>query len=346
MESEYVEIGGNYVIMNHDSAHKLGRGAFADVYRCRKLVGGKLLPEIYVAKEIHFQRKIPNMKELILREIYLMFQLTGESPSIITVHDHFMGKTPNEMYIIMEYCEGGDLERYTEAHGPFLESEVAEFLYPVATSFAMIHSKDIIHRDLKLANILLVKKPEKGVKPVVKITDFGLAYALENQQAAHTTCGTPLYMAPEIWSRDKKGYSCKIDVWAYGNMLYKMMYGLYVFEDYQVEKRIKEGIIRFPKVRFTSLEAMDLILKCLRKNPEKRISFDEIVVHPFFKKRAFKVFDKVFDGYFGHFEVNIDNTYDLLEDPNCLNIPSEEVSIFDKNNEETIKEWRKADYLN
>jgi len=344
MEAEYVEIGDNYVIMNHDFAHKLGRGAFANVYRCRKLINGKLSPEIYVAKEIHFQRKIPNMKDLIRREINLMFQLTGKTPSMITIHDHFEGKTPNEMYIIMEYCEGGDLERYTDEHGPFLEREVAELLHPVATSFVFIHSQEIIHRDLKLANLLLVKKPEKGVKPIVKITDFGLAYALENQQVAHTTCGTPLYMAPEVWERDKKGYSCKIDVWAFGNMLYKMLYGLYVFEDYQVEKRIKEGIIRFPKVRFTSLEAMDLILKCLRKDPEKRISFDEIAAHPFFKKRAFKVFDKVFDGYYGHFEVRIDHTYDLLKDPNCLKIPVEEASIFDKNNEEAIKEWNKQTY--
>ena len=282
-DKSYQEIGGGYVIYNHDYANKLGRGAFADVYRCKKIVEGKVSPENYVAKEIHFQRNIPTMEQLIMKEIELMLQLTGDSNSVVKIFDFFKSKKPGEMYIIMENCEGGDLEKYVEENGPLTENEIAELLHPVAQFFRNIHHQGIIHRDLKLANILLGKKLTKGEKPLIKITDFGLAYVVEQEQVAHTTCGTPLYMAPEIWSRDKKGYSNKIDVWAFGNLLYKMMYGEYVFEDTQVEKKVKEGIIRFPKIRLTSLEAMDLILKCFRRDPVKRISFDEIATHPFFK---------------------------------------------------------------
>jgi len=341
MEKSYEEIGCNYAITTYDFAHKLGRGAFADVYRCRKLVDGKVTPDIYVAKEIHIQRKIPNMEELIMKEIQLMLQLTDDNSSVVKIYDHFKSKKPGEMYIIMEYCEGGDLEKYVGENGPLTEHEIAEMLLPVAKFFAYIHSQGVIHRDLKLANLLLAKKLKKGEKPVIKITDFGLAHVMGQEQMAHTTCGTPLYMAPEIWSRDAQGYSNKIDVWAYGNMIYKMMYGEYVFEDMQVEKRVKEGIIRFPKLRLTSLEAMDLILKCFRRDPKKRISFADIVKHPFFTKTKFEVFDKVFDGYFGYYETPIDNNYDLINDPNCLKIPEEEPTPYDIHNLKVLEEWGK-----
>eukprot|EP00826_Nyctotherus_ovalis_P056709 TRINITY_DN770_c0_g3_i1.p1 TRINITY_DN770_c0_g3~~TRINITY_DN770_c0_g3_i1.p1 ORF type:complete len:346 (+),score=122.49 TRINITY_DN770_c0_g3_i1:99-1136(+) len=341
MEKGYEKISKDFVITTYDYAHKIGRGAFADVYRCRKLENGVLKPEIYVAKEIRLQRNIPNMKDLILREINLMFQLTGDQSFVVKIYDYFMGRSPNEMYIIMEYCEGGDLEKYVEENGPLTEDEIADILRPVAEFFSKIHKQGIMHRDLKLANLLLAKRLVKGEKPKIKITDFGLAYVMENEELAHTTCGTPLYMAPEIWKRDKKGYSNKIDVWAFGNMLYKMMYGEYVFEDVNVEKKIKEGTIRFTKLRFASLEAIDLMLKCLRKDPVKRISFDEIAVHPFFTRKEFKIFTKMFDGYYGYIDVNIDNSYDLLKDPNCLKLPEDKPQAFDKHNEEVLKEWSK-----
>jgi serine/threonine protein kinase len=344
MEKSYVEIGNNYVITTSDFAHKLGRGAFADVYRCKKLVDGKMTPDIYAAKEIHFQRNIPNMEALIRKEIELMFQFTDENNFVVKIYDYFKSKRPGEMYIIMEYCEGGDLDKYVEENGPLTEHEIAELLFPVAESFAFIHSKGVVHRDLKLANLLLAKKLVRGHKPCIKITDFGLAHVMGQKQMTNTTCGTPLYMAPEIWIKNKEGYSNKIDVWAYGNMIYKMMYGEYVFEGTQVEKRVKEGIIRFPKLRLTSLEAMDLMLKCFRRDPNSRISFLEIVSHPFFSKKKFEIFDKVFDGYFGYFETTIDNNFNLLKDPNCLRISQEEPTAYDIHNMEVLKEWAKSEH--
>eukprot|EP00826_Nyctotherus_ovalis_P016931 TRINITY_DN1493_c0_g3_i3.p1 TRINITY_DN1493_c0_g3~~TRINITY_DN1493_c0_g3_i3.p1 ORF type:complete len:168 (+),score=30.79 TRINITY_DN1493_c0_g3_i3:203-706(+) len=158
-------------------------------------------------------------------------------------------------------------------------------------------------------------------------------------QLTHTTCGTPLFMAPEIWAKGTTGYSNKIDVWAFGTMVYKMMYGEYAFDGVNVDKKIAAGIIRFPKLRFSSLEAMDLILKCLRKDPKDRISFAEVAKHPFFTKTEFKLFEKVFDGYFGYFETRIDNTFDLLKNPNCLNIPEDQPTVFEVHNMRVLEEW-------
>eukprot|EP00831_Metopus_contortus_P007736 TRINITY_DN1295_c0_g2_i1.p3 TRINITY_DN1295_c0_g2~~TRINITY_DN1295_c0_g2_i1.p3 ORF type:complete len:172 (-),score=34.00 TRINITY_DN1295_c0_g2_i1:35-550(-) len=106
-------------------------------------------------------------------------------------------------------------------------------------------------------------------------------------------------------------------------------------------KKVREGVLRFPKIRFSSKESLDLILKCLRKDPLKRISFSEIIKHPFFSKdREFEVFDKVFDGFFGYFEVSIANTHDLLLDPNCLKIPEPHPDIFELHNLEVLKQPR------
>ena len=339
MEKDYVVIGENYIIMTQDYTQKLGRGAFADVYRCKKLVDGVPSDEYYVAKEIHLQRSIPKIKELIMREIALMFELIGDDSSTVKIFDHFMGKTGNVIYIIMEYCEGGDLDAYADKNGPFTEREVAEFLYPIAKSFVNMHSRGIIHRDLKLANILLGKKMEKGAKPIIKIADLGLAYEMEEHNSPQTICGTPLNMAPELWGSGRRKYTEKVDVWAFGSMLYKMIYGIYIFEKAKVEVKIQEGIIRFPRVRLTSLEAFDLMVKCLRKNPTERISFENILSHPFFTKKSFKAFDKVFDGYFGNFEIDINKTYDLLQDPNCLGITNPVKTAFIKHNEEIINDW-------
>ena len=233
----------------------------------------------------------------------------------------------------MDYCEGGDLEKYTIENGPLTEEMIASLLHPVAKFFDIIHKRGIIHRDLKLANVLIYKKIVKGEEPELKITDFGLARTLEDEGMAFTTCGTPVYMAPEIWNRDKKGYSNKIDVWAFGNMLYSMMYGEYPFEGMSVEKKIQLGKIRFTKLRLASLEALDLMIKCLRKNPKERPSFEEIYEHPFFSKKEFEPFMPMFDGYFGYLEVDINNSYDLLKDPNCFGLPEKPTGIFDKHND-------------
>ena len=341
MDKSYVEIGSGYVITTHDYTHKLGRGAFADVYKCKKLINGQFSKETYVAKEIHFQRDISHMDELIHKEIEVMLQLTGDNKSMVKIYDHFKSKKKEDMYIIMEYCEGGDLDKYVEENGPLTEREIADLLLPVAESFAFIHGKGVIHRDLKLANILLAKKIVKGEKPCIKITDFGLAHVLSKDKTAQTLCGTPVYMAPEIWNNDSKGYSNKIDVWAFGNMIYKMMYGEYAFEDRDVDKKVKEGIIRFPKLRFTSIQAMDLMLKCFRKNPQYRISFADIASHPFFTKNNFNIFYKVFDGHFGYYDTTIDNKYDLLKDPNCLKIPYSEPTAFELHNSKVLQSLKK-----
>jgi len=350
MESKknYIEIGCGYVIMPYDYAHRLGRGAFADVYRCRKMKDGKILPEVYVAKEIRFQRKIPSLKEQILSEINIMLQLTGDYTLIVSIYDYFMGTDKENMYIIMEYCEGGDLDYYTKKNGPLTEKLIAELLHPLAIFFNEIHQRGIIHRDLKLANVLLAKELVEGEAPQLRITDFGLARVMETEEMAHTKCGTPLYMAPELWDKGNKGsegYTCEVDVWAFGNMLYRMMYGEYAFEDIDIEKRLKQGIIRFPKIRLASIEALDLMMKCLRKNPIRRIKFDEIAEHPFFTKKEFEPFERMFDGYFGFIESNIDNAYDLLGDPGCLGIPEKPKELIDKHNEEVIAAWQQAKSL-
>ena len=135
--------------------------------------------------------------------------------NIVKLYDIY--QTANNMYIITEYCEDGDLYHYLEKKHKLPESEAKKYLKQIMKGAKYLHSNGIIHRDLKPANILM-----KG--DICKISDFGFAKSLQDSNSVmKSIVGTPLYMSPQILKKTK--YTTKSDLWSIGLIYYEMLHG-------------------------------------------------------------------------------------------------------------------------
>lgn len=143
-------------------------------------------------------------------------------------------------YLLMDLCEGGDLYSYIKEHGKLDEPEIFDLSYQLAMGLKYLHDQNVIHRDLKLGNILL-----KENKKDLKICDFGLAARLtDDKPERDTLCGTPNYICPEIIN--KQNYGKKVDIWSFGCILYSMVTGSPPFETSSIQetlRSVKEGCI-------------------------------------------------------------------------------------------------------
>ena len=198
--------------------------------------------------------------------------------------------TPDYLYIVLELAEGGELFDKIIEKTRFNETEAKLHFYQMASAIQYLHSKKICHRDLKPENILLCSHDDKN--PVIKITDMGLSKLVDLGTVLKTFCGTPQYIAPEVFKGSgvfggPKPYSLKVDCWGLGVILYILLSGTPPFsEDRRIQQELKEQILTanytFYQQLFDniSVEAKDLIQKCLKVEPSERISAEEILNHP------------------------------------------------------------------
>ena len=200
----------------------------------------------------------------------------------------------------MQYCNGGDLDDLRQLRGRFSEQEARYFISQVLRGFKAINSMNVLHRDLKLANILVHFKDAssdlvlhgglryqeyKKTVPVIGnvdviIADLGFAKQLQDTDLTKTMCGTPLYMAPEILKGQM--YSSKVDVWSLGAVFYEMITGFTPFTGTNKENlkdNLESGNYRFPKHIKMSLEGLDFLNCCLQHNPKDRMDWDELLKH-------------------------------------------------------------------
>jgi polo-like kinase 4 len=137
-----------------------------------------------------------------------------------------------------------------------------------------LHAHNVMHRDLKLSNILISQSME------IKVADFGLAYKFETRdERRYSFCGTPAYVAPEMVDRERQEGHCeKVDIWAFGILMYVMLCGRPPFWSKSNEKTFKmilNGDVAFPE--HVSEEARNMIEHCLRRRPEKRPTAEQIL---------------------------------------------------------------------
>ena len=178
----------------------------------------------------------------------------------------------------MEYCENGELFHYIVERQRLTEEESSFFFYQLINGLEYIHSENIVHRDLKPENLLL------GKHNILKIIDFGLSNFCEVVNFLETPCGSPCYASPEMVS-GKKYNGHIIDIWSTGIILFAMTCGYLPFEDQDNDilfKKILKCKIKYPE--YLSDMIVDLMKKILVREPEKRISLDEIKLHPFYIK--------------------------------------------------------------
>nr|ACU57073.1 CBL-interacting protein kinase 25 [Oryza sativa Japonica Group] len=260
----------------------VGEGNFAKVYLGRHRATGE-----EVAIKVMDKEKLVRLgaTELIKREIAVMQRL--RHPNVVRIHEVMVNK--RRICVVMEYVRGGALYRYFR-RGPsggaagLREHEARRFFQQLVSAVAYCHSRGVFHRDIKLDNLLV---DEQGN---LKVADFGLsALADMERREAHlqTVCGTPLFLAPEVFKR--RGYDgAKADVWACGVVLYVLLTGRKPFPDEHVSRLYRLiGQNQFQCPPSFSPDLARLVRRLLQPDPDRRITIPEIMEMRWFK-RGFK----------------------------------------------------------
>ncbi|KAI9478891.1 MAG: kinase-like domain-containing protein [Benjaminiella poitrasii] len=265
-------------IGHYELKEKLGKGSFAIVYKAKH----KDTKKIVAIKAISQKKVSDNQLRYIEMEINIMRSIHH---AYIIGYDDYI-RTDSHAYLIMEYCSMGDMHgliRDTYQCRGVSEDVVLHFLKQFASALKYLHDHDLIHRDIKPKNILLVSPSNQSVSshailPDIKLADFGFAKILPKTCLANSVCGSPLYMAPEILSRQQ--YDAKVDLWSLGVVLYELMFGHALFpanthvELYDMVQRYDDHVDFVETTHTFSIELKDLVRVLLKKNPKDRASCD------------------------------------------------------------------------
>ena len=298
---------------------KIGSGTSADVYLTIDDKNNQLVAVKTFSKEkINEEHGEVNLR----RELEILRKLRHKN--IIEIKNY--KETKKSHHIVLEYCNGGDLESYSkkyiaENNHPLNEFYIQKILQQLVPALEHMHKNNIIHRDIKLQNILLnfdnypnvprngnlppkLKFSEKSLNKTfsVKIADLGYAKDLIKDSEGATILGSPMYMSPDIVEKytdegkENKKYNSSVDLWSLGVITYELLTGSPPFpgKDYEeVFKSIKKGIYHLPKNLRPSIEIISFLNGLLQYYPEKRLNWQQINAHPFLTKNPneFKYID-------------------------------------------------------
>jgi len=183
------------------------------------------------------------------------------------------------IYIVMEFCGGGDLSRVISQKKVLPEIQCQRFLQQLGSALQFMRQNNVSHMDLKPSNLIV-----KGSNPpILKVADFGFAQHLDGDSMDRGLKGSPLYMAPEIFLKDQ--YNAKADLWSIGVILYEALFGKAPFSsdtlEHLVDKIKEDTPVNIPRSRKLSSDCRDLLSRCLVRNPDHRIEFTDFFDHPF-----------------------------------------------------------------
>ena len=229
-------------------------------------------------------KKNMDKSDLELAKVEIDILKIGQHPNIIKLYDIY--ENENYIYIIMEYCSGGDLLSYFEYHEYELpETKVCEIIHKLSMAIYYLHSYGIVHRDLKPENILMT---DLSMQADIRLLDFGLSKIVGNDEKCTEPYGTLSFVAPEVLQG--KPYDKSVDLWSIGIITFLLLCGYLPFDDKHSEREIARQTIQDP-VPFEekiwskySPEAKTFVDGLLQKKPEKRYTIKEILEHPWIKK--------------------------------------------------------------
>ena len=283
----------DYLIKN-----KIGKGSFGEVYLTTKKGRNKIFATKKMQKSIVLQ---PKVKKFFNNEISILQKI--EHPNIIKLYE--IKQKINNYYLIFEYCNGGSLlnalEKYKKKYqSPFTQEIVQYIMNQVVSGLRYLHNLKILHRDIKLDNILLNYENDEDSKNLnllksnIKIIDFGFARYLEDNTLAESTLGSPMYMDPLILQKLNKinnnnsfGYDQKADIWSLGTVCYEMLIGTPPFNASNLKElinNIQKGNYSIPNKLKLSKEAISFINGMLQYNPKARLDINALANHDFLVK--------------------------------------------------------------
>ncbi|CAD8151667.1 unnamed protein product [Paramecium octaurelia] len=227
--------------------------------------------------------------ERVTREIHILKLIRHKH--VIQLYEII--ETKRYIFLVMEFCDGGELFDYIVKHQKLSEIEACKFIQELISGIEYIHKLNIVHRDLKPENLLL------DYQKSLKIVDFGLSNTYKQGEQLKTACGSPCYAAPEMIQGNKYD-SLLVDIWSCGVILFASICGYLPFEDANTSalyKKILHGEYQVPN--FISPEGINFLKGILNINPEKRFNLEQIKSHPWFKlfRRSHSIPPGIIIGY-------------------------------------------------
>nr|XP_033469655.1 serine/threonine-protein kinase Nek5-like isoform X2 [Epinephelus lanceolatus] len=278
---------------NYEVIRQIGEGAFGKAFLVQDRGGGG--DRQCVVKQINLRKMSAREKEGSKKEVTLLSKM--KHPNIVTFISSFQER--GSLYIVMEFCDGGDLmKKINMQRGVFFtEQQVVDWFVQICLGLKHIHDRKILHRDIKAQNIFLTNG---GLK--AKLGDFGIARMLNNTMELARTCvGTPYYLSPEIC--ENRPYNNKTDIWSLGCVLYELCTLRHPFEGSslrQLVSKICRGRYN-PVPSHYSYDLRLLVTQLFKVNPRDRPSVSSVLRRPFLEKHISKHLDpQVMQEEFSH----------------------------------------------
>ncbi|KAK2883468.1 hypothetical protein Q8A67_017105 [Cirrhinus molitorella] len=261
----------------YERLKKIGEGSFGKAILVKSRTDGRQ----YVIKEIGISRMSNKERQESRKEVAVLANMSH--PNIVQYKESF--EESGCLYIVMDYCEGGDLfKKINNQRGTlFPEEQILDWFVQICLALKHVHDRKILHRDIKSQNIFLTKDG------TIQLGDFGIARVLNSTvELARTCIGTPYYLSPEIC--ENKPYNNKSDIWALGCVLYEMCTLKHAFEAGNMKNLVLK-IIRgsYPPVSVHySQDLRSLLAQLFKRNPRERPSVSSILDKPFLARRIHK----------------------------------------------------------
>ncbi len=274
----------------------LGKGAFGEVFLTSKYGTSQKFATKQIDKKYASN---PKAKKYLDNEIMILKDIDHEN--IVKLYD--VKETSQYFFLVTEYCNGGGLsdclEKYQEEHNsPFPEELVQYLMKQIVSALRYLHNKRILHRDIKLDNILVHYESEEDknnrnlMKAKVKMIDFGFARYLKKEELAYSTLGSPINMDPGILRKLNKmehskeyGYDEKADIWSLGTACYEMLIGNCTFDAESMKElvsKVERGNYFLPST--LSMEAVSFLNGMLQYDFKKRFTAEQLYRHKFLNK--------------------------------------------------------------